>query len=99
MAREQTVLFTVMPRGVTIDSASFPVSVFVSLRLNGANQLGAFPDWLRWTRRLKEDGLELELQCGTQRRVFAINQGPLEPDLWEQLFPEGHLRAFAQNVR
>jgi hypothetical protein len=86
MAREQKVLFTVMPRGVAIDSATLPVSIFVSPRLNGANELGAFPDWMLWTRRLKEDGLKLELQCGAQRRVFAIDQDPLEPDLWEQLF-------------
>src|SRR6266566_3907477 len=86
MAREQTVLFTVMPRGVAVDSATLPVSIFVSPRLNGANELGAFPDWMLWTRHLKEDGLELELQCGARRRVFAIDRDALEPDLWEQLF-------------
>jgi len=77
-----------MPRGVAVDSATLPVSIFVSPRLNGANQLGAFPDWLSWTRRLKEDGLKLELQCGAQRRAFAIDEDPLEPDLWEQLFQQ-----------
>ena len=86
MAAKQTILFTVMPRGISLNSATKPVSVFVSPRLDGAHHLGAFPDWLNWTRHLRDDGLELELHCGANTRSFPVNGAGLRPDLWEQLF-------------
>jgi hypothetical protein len=86
MAIEQTILFTVMPRGISLDSPTKPVSVFVTPRLDGADNLGAFPDWQNWTRHLLEDGLELELHCGATTRKFSIDRSRLRPDLWEQLF-------------
>ncbi len=58
----QTILFTVMPRGISIDSETMPVSVYISPRLLGNSDqavLGEFPDWLDWTRWLKEKGLNL----------------------------------------
>ena len=88
MATAQTLLFTVMPRGISLNSATQPVSVFVSPRLDGADNLGAFPDWLNWTRHLHDDGLKLELQCGAAIRVFPTNTAVLRPDLWAQLFNE-----------
>ena len=95
MATEQTILFTVMPRGVILNSASKPVSVFVSPRLDGADQLGAFPDWLNWTRHLRDDGLELELHCGANTQAFSINGAGLRPALWEQLFnSETYVRSY-----
>jgi hypothetical protein len=86
MATEQTILFTVMPRGISLNGATRPVSVLVSPRLDGAHRLGAFPDLLNWTRRLRDDGLKLELQCGANTRTFSISNAGLRPDLWEQLF-------------
>ena len=86
MATRQTILFTVMPRGISLNSATSPVSVFVSPRLDGADNLGAFPDWLGWTRHLRDDGLDLEVHCGANTQVFPINVAGLRPDLWEQLF-------------
>lgn len=86
MATEQTILFTVMPRGISLNSPTKPVSVFVSPRLDGADKLGAFPDWLNWTRYLRDDGLKLELHCGANTHTFPINGAGLRPDLWEQLF-------------
>jgi hypothetical protein len=86
MATEQTILFTVMPRGISLNSATKPVSIFVSPRLDGADTLGSFPDWLNWTRHLRDDGLDLELHCGAHTRLFAIQGAGLRPDLWEQLF-------------
>ncbi|MCU1265340.1 MAG: putative Outer rane channel [Acidobacteria bacterium] len=88
MAIEQTILFTVMPRGITADGDTMPVSVLVSPRLEGADNLGAFRDWLRWTRRLRTRGLELELRCGTRTFATQIDHDPLRPDLWEELFNE-----------
>ena len=94
MATEQTILFTVMPRGISLNSATKPVSVFVSPRLDGADKLGAFPDWLNWTRHLRDDGLKLELHCGANTQTFSINGAGLRPDLWEQLFnAETYVRA------
>jgi hypothetical protein len=87
MAIKQTILFTVMPRGISANGTTVPVSVFVSPRLNGADNLGAFGDWVDWTRKLRDNGLKLRIQCGTNPpRDFPINQAPLQPDLWEQLF-------------
>src|SRR5690349_22726980 len=86
MATEQTILFTVVPRGISLNSATKPVSIFVSPRLDGAAPLGSFPDWLNWTRDLRDDGLDLELHCGAHTRLFAVHGGGLRPDLWEQLF-------------
>ena len=63
MAKTQTIVMTVIPRGVAMNADSLPVSVFVTPRLAGADKLGAFPDWLQWTRRLKENGLTLTLRC------------------------------------
>lgn len=86
MTTEQTILFTVMPRGISLDSTTKPVSVFVTPRLDGADNLGAFSDWLNWTRHLRDDGLDLELRCNADTRTFSINRTGLRPDLWEQLF-------------
>ncbi|MEP7343746.1 MAG: hypothetical protein ABI877_00705 [Gemmatimonadaceae bacterium] len=86
MAPQQTILFTVMPRGISLNSATKPVSVFVSPRLDGDDTLGAFPDWLNWTQHLRDDGLQLELECGANRQVLAIDDTNLRPDLWEELF-------------
>lgn len=84
----QTILFTVMPRGMSLNTKTLPVSVYVSPRLYGASQLGSFPDWLDWTSRLKEDGLEVTLRVGTKTRSFEIDTGPLRPDLWAAMFKE-----------
>src|SRR5438552_8215223 len=91
MAIKQTILFTVMPRGMTVNADPLPISVFVSPRLEGADELGAFPDWLQWTSRLKEDGLELEFSCGNRIFRAPIDREPLRPELWEQLFKQDTL--------
>jgi len=57
MAAQQTILFTVIPRGGRTEGDTLPVSVIVSPRLGGEDRLGAYPDWVRWTRRLQEVGL------------------------------------------
>jgi hypothetical protein len=62
MAIEHTILFTVMPRGITAGD-TMPVSVFVSPRLQGAKRLDKFRDWLHWTSQLKDSALSLEFHC------------------------------------
>ena len=85
MAATHTVLFTVMPRGISLNGGSLPVSVLVSPRLTGADRLGAFPDWLNWTTTLK-DGLTLTFRSGAQTATAKIDTKPLQPDLWRALF-------------
>ena len=58
MAISQTVLFTVMPRGISLNGATLPVSVVVSPRLGGADRLDAFPDFVDWTQKLLSDTKE-----------------------------------------
>jgi hypothetical protein len=87
MAASHTVLFTVIPRGISLNGASLPVSVVVSPRLRGADRLGAFPDWVDWTQKLS-GGLRFTFQCGTNTASVAIDTTPLQPRLWRALFGE-----------
>jgi hypothetical protein len=86
VAAEQTILFTVTPRAISVDGDTLPISVVVTPRLRGADRLDAFPDWQLWTRRLREDGLVLTIRCGGDTVELPIDQGPLNPELWEALF-------------
>lgn len=88
MAATQTVLFTVMPRGIGVNPDLLPVSVFVTPRLVGETKLGAFPDWVAWTTRLKESGLTLTFRSGTRTTEVRIDTKPLQPTLWKALFNE-----------
>jgi hypothetical protein len=88
VAKTQTIVMTVIPRGVAMNTDLLPVSVFVTPRLRGADKLGAFPDWQLWTRRLAENGLTLSLRCGGNVHDVSVDPQPLEPELWEGLFKE-----------
>ncbi len=85
---DQTVLFTIIPRGITLGPGPLPVSVIVSPRLRGESKLGAYPDWVQWTELLRQRGLTLVLRCGTDTREFEIDREVLQPQLWAQLFNE-----------
>jgi len=85
---KQTILFTVLPRGLTVNPATFPVSVFVSPRLQDGDRLGQFPDWLDWTGRLRDGGLQLTFGCGARKQTLSVNTAPLRPDLWRAMFDE-----------
>lgn len=85
MAATHTVLFTVCPRGMSVNPATLPVSVLVSPRLVGADTLGAFPDWLNWTASLTA-GLSLTFQSDTRTATVNIATKGLRPDLWKALF-------------
>jgi len=85
----QTILFTVAPRGISVNAETLPVSVFVSPRLFGNGEravLDEFPDWLHWTRLLQEQGLTLTFGCAGQQLDVPIAPEGLRPDLWEALF-------------
>jgi hypothetical protein len=83
---QQSVQFTIMPRGLTLNPSRPPVSVFLSPRLSGADYLGEFPDWLDWTARVKERGLTLTLRCGTRTLTVKADTKILQPDLWREMF-------------
>jgi len=85
---QQTVLFTTLPRGLVVNTATLPVSVFVSPRLYDADRLGMFPDWLDWTGRLAERGLVLTFRCGPNTRIVEIDRDVLRPDLWRAMFKQ-----------
>ena len=85
----QTILFTVVPRGISVNAETLPVSVYVSPRLFGdANPsvLNDFPDWLQWTRLLKDPGMSLTFGCAGQQLSVPIPTEGLQPKLWEALF-------------
>lgn len=83
---QQTLLFTVIPRGLSLDADPLPVSVVVSPRLGGSEVLGDFPDWLEWTSRLKSDGLSLDVRCAGRTQTVQIDTAVLAPELWAELF-------------
>lgn len=85
---DQTVLFTIIPRGITLQKGASPVSVIVSPRLRGSDQLGSFPDWLNWTEKLKSNGLTLVILCGPNVIEVPIDRPVLQPRLWAALFKE-----------
>jgi hypothetical protein len=90
----QTILFTVMPRSISIDPITLPVSVYVSPRLFGdraETTLNEFPDWMLWTRRLKEDGLSLTFRCNGADLKAPVATETLQPELWEAIFKENTL--------
>lgn len=84
----QTILFTVLPRSLSLNPAPIPISVFVAPRLQGADRLAQFPDWLDWTGQLKDRGLKLTLRCATQTLTVDVDPTPLRPDLWRAMFNE-----------
>jgi hypothetical protein len=84
----QIILFTAMPRGISVDSERMPLSVYVSPRLFNDTQLSAFPDWLNWTRLLKERGLGLTFRCEGVDTTVGVNPAMLKPELWEAMFKE-----------
>ena len=85
MAATQTVLFTVIPRGLSINGTTLPVSVVVSPRLVGPDRLGGYPDFVDWTQKVK-GGAQFVFKCGTKTATVPINTAPLRPDLWKALF-------------
>ena len=96
MSPQQTVLFTIIPRGITTEVGPSPVSVIVSPRLIGDKRLGSFPDWVTWTTMLRERGLTLTIRCGAETTRVAIDREILQPKLWQQLFNEDtFVRPFA----
>src|SRR5438045_8765489 len=84
----QTIMFAAMARGIAIDKPTLPVSVLVSPRLAGAPTLDAFPDWLNWTKHLKNDGLKLTFAANGHSHTATVDPTPLRPELWDAIFDE-----------
>ncbi len=95
MAVTQTVLFTVIPRGVVLNSSTLPVSVLVSPRLVGADRLDAFPDLVDWTQKLT-GGIRMVFDCDGRTATVPVDTSKLRPDLWRALFgPDTFVRSRA----
>ena len=86
MAVTQTILVTVVPRGVAVDTDTLPISVFLTPRLRGADRLGAFPDWQFWSDRVHDDGLTFTISCTGRSLSLPADLSPLRPALWTGLF-------------
>jgi hypothetical protein len=82
----QTILVTLVPRGVAVDSDTLPISVFLTPRLRGAGRLGAFPDWQFWAERVHDDGLTFTVSCAGRSLSLPVDPSPLRPALWSGLF-------------
>jgi hypothetical protein len=88
---EQLIILTVMARGVSQERRTLPVSVLVSPRLSGAEDLGQFPDWLTWPHALQARPLTLTFRCGQRTHRANVSGKALRTDLWEALFNEKSL--------
>ena len=62
------------------------MNVYLSPRLSGAATLAEFPDWLDWPGLIKDHGLSVELQCGSNTATVFADTGPLRPDIWQAIF-------------
>jgi hypothetical protein len=93
----QTILFTVMPRGISVDPETMPISVYISPRLFGDSeqaQLQEFPDWLNWTSLLQTGGMSLTFRCEGVDFTAPVVTDHLQPSLWNALFkPETLVRS------
>jgi peptidoglycan hydrolase-like protein with peptidoglycan-binding domain len=87
----QTIVFTSIPRGIQLPGETVQISVLVTPRLSGPNFLGAYPDWLQWTRNVQLHGLELTFQINGQEITRSVPVGALEPRLWEAVFKQDTL--------
>ncbi len=95
MAATQLVIVTPVPQGLQLDPDTIRVSVLFSPRLSGADTLGAFPDWLHWTRKLARAGLTIRFECAGRALDVAADVSRLRPDLWEALFnAETYVRSY-----
>ena len=85
---DQTILFTIMPRAVSVagGKARLPASVFVTPRLQGADRLDAFPDWVDWAQRAVDQGLRFKVATSAGDAWVASDAGLVKPKLWEALF-------------
>ncbi len=86
MAVTQLVIVTPVPAGLQLDRDTVRVAALFSPRLSGDDTLGSFPDWMRWTRKLADDGLQIRFQCAGQTLDVAADTSRLQPELWEALF-------------
>ena len=86
MPDSQLLIWTAIPRALSLDPETVAVSVVVSPRLRGSDVLGSYPDWLDWTALRQQHGVVVDIACnGVTRRVELPIAG-LRPDLWSALF-------------
>ena len=85
-----------LPAGVA-PTWQLRVNLYLSPRLAGAATLAAFPDWLDWPGLIKDHGLSVSLQCGTNTATVPVDTDPLRPDIWQAIFtPEAIVSPYPQ---
>lgn len=74
-----------MPNG--FQGNTLKLSVFVSPRLynNADTQLGQFPDFVSWAKRVSEVSFEVEFKAGPKLKANVVSEPP-NNDLWTTIF-------------
>jgi hypothetical protein len=83
---DQRVLLTTLPNGFSANGDRARISVLISPRLGGATRLADFPDFLNWTRKLRDGGVDIHFRIGASDIPAAVSTASLRPDLWEAIF-------------
>ena len=81
----QTLVFTVVPNGVT-PQKTLRVSLYLTPRLDGGATLAAFKDFLDWPGNIQKNGLKFTLACGAKTATVAASRAVLRPDVWQSIF-------------
>ena len=98
MLNESKVMWTALPQGMEVkDGKQYVIiSAFVSIRLrtDQGEELGIFPEFLEWPKRLR--GMEFSVDFGGQHQAKAEPRDPkLVPTLWGELFKKTtYLKSF-----
>lgn len=74
-----------LPAGTSV-TGQLRVNVYLSPRLSGAVTLAGFPDWLDWPGLIKDHGLSVTLQCGSNSVTVPAETDPLRRDIWQAIF-------------
>lgn len=82
----QTLIFTAIPNGINSKNKKLKVSLFLAPRLDGAQSLSDFKDFLDWPGRIHTHGLKFTLACAGNTHTVAADRNILRPDIWQSIF-------------
>lgn len=92
--RSESIVFTLVPNGVTADGQNLKLSVFVSPRLipgtDDTNTLRDFFHWANWPTTLRSLGFAVTFAAGSHgvTQPATLVTTPLSSSLWREIFPE-----------
>jgi hypothetical protein len=82
---KQTLMFTLLPNGITSNS-TLRLSVYLSPRLEQGATLAAFPDFLDWPGNIYAHGLAFDIVCGANKATVSAQKPALHADIWKEIF-------------